>query len=158
MGEWGIWDAVGLAVRAVGLLVFVPVPVILYRTSMRDAERRRTMGLSAESPSMTQQRTALLRALRDEPAAADLPELRTQALALRAKRPISLLALVGGVLLQGGSLMMSHRPGDFIFPVLFLLVVGAAALRFDRIARAGEAFLRRYPADADADADADERS
>ncbi len=146
MDETGIWDWIGLVVELVGLALVLPAGIMLYRNSIGLAERRRAAGVIKE---VVPDREAL-RLLQDPPPGAledenRLRALRIVALGLRSRRALIVFVTALFMFQIGVSLINPSPWRLFLIPlVLFYLV---AAVRVERHARVGAAFLRRYPED-----------
>ncbi len=136
---------IGLALQFVGLVLVLPGAFLLYRSTLLDAQRRRSEGVKGYLPGDSARLARLVRAEEQDCGMPDTDRLRLRSLSctLRARRPLALLLAAGPLIFWGRVL---QDPGPWVIGLAVLISVAlVAAVQIERQARDGQAFLKRFP-------------
>lgn len=143
MHETPSWFVLGL--QLAGILLIIASGILMYRTTIRDAERRRDAGMADAVPVAGRIAAGLLRAKVAEGVEDhEVRPLQLLAQTLLARRPMVLFA-VAFPLTQLSTVLQGSAWWHKVIAILLSIGYLAVAVQIERNARAARAFLRRYP-------------
>ncbi|MBT0771561.1 hypothetical protein KIH74_21665 [Kineosporia sp. J2-2] len=145
MDRSDILPAFLIGLQIIGLLLLVPTGILMYRNSIRDAEFRRDAGMNDQPPTGGRGTVRLLR-IRDTEGLRPRELLSLQLLArtLLSRRPL-VMVYAGFPLTQLSWLFLADHWWMRAFSLFLAVFYLSTAVRIERNARLGAAFLRQHP-------------